>query len=61
MAVPKQRLSKAKTRSRKHCGKALKVPILSKCTQCGKLLIPHRVCPSCGFYKGTKVLETKEA
>lgn len=27
--------------------------------ECGKPVLPHRVCGSCGFYKGRKAIEAK--
>ena len=33
-------------------------PNLSACSNCGEPVISHRVCPSCGFYKGAKVVDT---
>jgi large subunit ribosomal protein L32 len=43
----------------------LEVKSLSACGQCGALRLPHRVCPSCGFYNGKlevarKVKKTEE-
>ena len=32
---------------------------LSPCSNCGEPVLSHRVCPSCGFYKGAKVVVTK--
>lgn len=32
---------------------------LSVCSQCKKSILPHRVCPYCGFYKGELVLSPK--
>jgi large subunit ribosomal protein L32 len=31
-------------------------PKLSKCPQCGSRVMPHRVCTSCGYYKGRQVV-----
>ncbi|MBQ2752184.1 MAG: 50S ribosomal protein L32, partial [Oscillospiraceae bacterium] len=38
----------------------LEAPSLSKCTQCGELKMPHRVCPVCGYYKGREVIKVEE-
>jgi large subunit ribosomal protein L32 len=38
---------------------ALKTTRLVACPQCHELRLPHRVCPSCGSYKGVKVIEIK--
>ena len=26
------------------------------CNQCGEPILPHRVCPSCGYYQGREVV-----
>jgi len=60
MAVPKRRTSKSRQGMRRaHMN--LKTPATSKCSRCGQLTMPHRACPSCGFYKGRKVIEAAEA
>lgn len=54
MAVPKKKTSK----SRKNMRRAhdfLTAPSLSVCPQCKSPKMPHRVCPSCGTYKGKEV------
>lgn len=54
MAVPKKKTSK----SRKNMRRAhdfMTVPNLSVCPQCKSPKMPHRVCPSCGTYKGKEV------
>jgi large subunit ribosomal protein L32 len=27
------------------------------CANCGKSILPHRACPSCGYYKGRQVID----
>jgi large subunit ribosomal protein L32 len=56
MAVPKRKTSKSKTASRK--AQNMKKPIAraSSCAQCGAPQLPHRACPSCGYYNGRQVL-----
>ncbi|MEE3332417.1 MAG: 50S ribosomal protein L32 [Myxococcota bacterium] len=56
MAVPKSRTSKAK-RDRRRSHDHLAAPSLSKCPECEAPKLPHRVCPSCGSYKGRVVVE----
>lgn len=34
----------------------LNAAVLSVCAKCGKKLLPHTVCPACGFYKGKEVI-----
>ncbi len=59
MAVPKQKTSKAKKRSRRsHDG--LSVPARSVCPQCQEPKVPHRICGNCGTYKGREILKTDE-
>ncbi len=31
----------------------------TKCSNCGKYKLSHRVCPHCGFYKGQQVITIK--
>ena len=38
----------------------LQAPTLCKCTKCGQLILPHRVCPQCGYYKGVQVVNPEE-
>jgi len=54
MAVPKKKTSKSKSRSRRahlHPNVMQTTP----CPHCGNFKLPHRVCPSCGYYKDTPV------
>ncbi len=54
MAVPKKRTSKAKKGMRRSHDKVAK-PNVIFCT-CGEPTLPHRVCNSCGTYKGRQML-----
>ena len=29
------------------------------CPNCGEVKLPHRVCPSCGYYRKREVIETE--
>lgn len=60
MAVPKRKVSKARRDKRRSAVWKLDAPAFSKCTNCGALAVPHRVCKECGFYKGIQVIK-KEA
>ncbi|MFO7815502.1 MAG: 50S ribosomal protein L32 [Halanaerobiales bacterium] len=55
MAVPKKRTSKSRKRKRRTHWK-LKSPNLVECPECDELILSHRACPSCGYYKGEKVI-----
>jgi len=60
MAVPKRKISKARRDKRRSSVWKLDPPALCRCTNCGELIAPHKVCPECGFYKGVQVIK-KEA
>lgn len=57
MAVPKRRKSKAKSRMRRSHD-AIGAPNLRPCPTCGAYVLPHRVCPECGHYKGKLIVES---
>lgn len=59
MAVPKQKVSRAKRNSRA-AHHALSQPAQSTCPQCREPKRPHRVCPHCGNYRDRQVLEINE-
>jgi large subunit ribosomal protein L32 len=58
MAVPKRRTSKSRLRMRRNSHKQ-DYAALVKCNNCGELKLPHRVCPSCGFYRGKQVVSVE--
>lgn len=60
MAVPKIKTSKARSRRRRSINMKLHVPSLVECGTCGNKVMPHRVCPKCGFYKGKQVIDLEE-
>ncbi|MDX6268265.1 MAG: large subunit ribosomal protein, partial [Frankiales bacterium] len=55
MAVPKRKMSRSNTRSRRAQWKS-GVPTLVKCDR-GHTTLPHTVCPECGRYDKRTVLE----
>ncbi len=59
MALPKRKKSKSK-RDKRRTHQKLDAPNLSTCPECGEAKLPHHACPSCGYYKGRKVIETEE-
>ena len=59
MAVPKRRVSKARRDKRRSNVWKLPEMNFSRCTQCGELKLPHKVCPSCGFYKGKEIVKVE--
>ena len=60
MAVPKRKVSKARRDKRRGQVWKLEAPALSRCTNCGELKAPHRVCGNCGYYKGREVISNAE-
>lgn len=60
MAVPKYKPSKAKSRRRKSINMKIDAPALVTCSTCGNKVLPHRVCPKCGFYRGKQIIEQED-
>ncbi len=58
--VRKGRKSKAKTRSRRANHDKMTAPNTNWCDHCGAPKLPHRVCLSCGWYKGRQILRVVE-
>jgi large subunit ribosomal protein L32 len=61
VAVPKRRTSRQKRDTRRANHDKILAPTIARCTNCGEVTRPHRVCPSCGFYGGTAVVEKPAA
>ena len=55
MPNPKRRHSRAR-RDRRRTHDALDVMSQSACANCGAPKLPHRVCPSCGHYRGKQAV-----
>ncbi|MBI2847426.1 MAG: 50S ribosomal protein L32 [Chloroflexi bacterium] len=54
--LPKRRLSRARRGDgRSHM--RLSSTALALCPQCHNPKLPHRVCPTCGTYKGREVIK----
>ena len=56
MAVPQRKVTHSR-KAKRGSHLSLSVPTLVACKRCGKKIMPHRVCNSCGYYKGKKVLQ----
>lgn len=55
MALPKRRHSRSRRdKSRTHM--RLASPALTRCPECGSVKLSHRICPTCGTYKGRKLI-----
>ena len=60
MAQPKRRWSKQRTHKRRSTWK-LETPNLATCSRCHAPVMPHRVCPTCGYYNGEEVVVKETA
>lgn len=56
MPVPKGKKSKAKTRQRRSIHDRITPPQVIACSNCGEPKLPHRLCLSCGTYRGRQVI-----
>ncbi len=54
MPVPKRKTSKSK-RDMRRTHQKIAAPNVIACPQCGEAILPHRVCPDCGTYKGRDI------
>ncbi len=54
--VVRMRHTRSATRQRRS-HHALKPVLLSKCSHCGKEVLPHTVCKNCGYYKERQVID----
>ena len=59
MAQPKRRWSKQRTHLRRSTWKLDSMNLIP-CSNCGELVLPHVVCPVCGYYDKKQVVEIKE-
>jgi len=55
VAVPKRRMSRSNTRSRRSQWKTT-APTLAPCPRCRQPKLPHVACPTCGTYNGRRVI-----
>lgn len=60
MAVPKRRMSKSRKRLRRGHHRAAAMAHQA-CPRCGSPKLPHRVCGTCGYYRGKKLIEVEDA
>ena len=55
---PKNRTSKGRRDKRRATWK-MEVPNLVKCSKCGALMMPHRVCKACGSYNKREIVSAE--
>lgn len=60
MPVPKTRKSSSKRDKRRANHDKLAPATVVACPNCAEPSQPHRLCGSCGFYKGRAVIEIRE-
>lgn len=56
MAVPKRRTSRSARDMRRANHDRVNAPATSRCSNCGDVKVPHRVCGACGHYDGQEVI-----
>ncbi|MBT6691767.1 50S ribosomal protein L32 [Candidatus Parcubacteria bacterium] len=56
MGIPTQKRTKSSAR-RRASHFALKKTSIVKCSNCDAVLLPHRACKKCGYFKGEKKLK----
>ncbi len=59
MAAPRNKISKAR-RNKRSAHSAKKPKMISKCSNCTKEKLPHRICPYCGYYANKVVINHEE-
>ena len=57
---PKNKSSKARRDSRRANWK-MSAPNLVKCSKCGALMMPHRVCKACGSYNKKEIVKDRKS
>ncbi len=60
MAVPKSKISRSR-RGQRRSHDSLKRVNYMECTNCGEMVLPHNVCPACGFYANREVLASEQS
>lgn len=57
---PKNRTSKARRDKRRSANYKMAPVTLVKCSRCGALMVPHRVCKACGTYNKREIIQVEE-
>ncbi|WP_461204456.1 50S ribosomal protein L32 [Clostridium sp. DL1XJH146] len=60
MAHPKHKTSKSRRDKRRAQNFKLSAPGIVECPQCHEMKLAHRICDSCGYYKGKEVLNVEK-
>ncbi len=56
---PKNKSSKGH-RDQRRANWKMSVPSMGKCSKCGALVLPHRVCKACGTYNKKQVIKVED-
>jgi large subunit ribosomal protein L32 len=56
MGVPRSKHTKSR-RNKRRLHQFLEAPGLVSCQKCGNFILPHTLCPYCGYYKGREVID----
>ncbi|MBC8530972.1 50S ribosomal protein L32 [Gehongia tenuis] len=59
MAVPKRRTSKQRRNSRRANWK-LSLPGIVECPECHQMMLSHRVCKHCGYYRKKQIVNVEK-
>ena len=59
-AQPKRKISNVQQQVRR-AAKKFVLEQLGRCSHCGEATRSHRMCPSCGYYKGKPVLTIRHS
>jgi len=61
MPEPKKKTSQSKSRIRRGSHiKQIKRSVLVACPKCKEKILPHRICPNCGYYKDEMIIDVAE-
>ena len=60
MGVQQHRHSKARVRRSRAVAMKMEAPKFLRCTKCQEFKMPHRLCPSCGYYNKKVTVEIKK-
>lgn len=56
MGLPSKRRTKQQKRERSSHFALVEVN-LTACSHCKRKILPHRICPHCGYYRGREILK----
>lgn len=60
MPLPKRKTSRSARNQRRASAWRIKEPAVGTCARCHAPKLLHHACPSCGFYRGRRVIVVKQ-